>query len=156
MFIARFMIMLILSVLFVFPVNADANSTPSVYETVISETLDMWRDGHYEQLFEHLAKRGKISREQFVKKMQDAPVKPACCWQKMEHFQLLSEKKNSATVYVKIGLEGVPNQPDSVTREFKLLNEHGDWKMQMNDVMALAGVSKKKNKKKFHKVVRYH
>jgi len=120
----------------------------------MSETLDMWRDGQYKQLFERLAKRGKISREQFVKKMQDASVKPACCWQKMEHFKLLSENKNSVTVYVKIGLESVPGQPDSVTREFRLLNEHGAWKMQMNDVMALAGLSKKKTRKKFHKVVR--
>jgi len=154
MFVSRFVIILLLSILFVLPAGVYANSTPSVYETVMSETLDMWRDGQYKQLFERLAKRGKISREQFVKKMQDASVKPACCWQKMEHFKLLSENKNSVTVYVKIGLESVPGQPDSVTREFRLLNEHGAWKMQMNDVMALAGLSKKKTRKKFHKVVR--
>ena len=150
----RFVIILFLSILFVLPAGVYANSTPSVYETVMSESLDMWRGGQYDQLFESLAKRGKISREQFVRKMQDASVKPACCWQKIEHFQLLSENKKSATVYAKIGLEGVPGQPDSVTREFKLLNEHGAWKMQLNDVMTLAGVSKVKNRKKYHKVVR--
>ncbi len=156
MLIARLVIIVFLSLILIIPVSADANSTSSVYETAMSETLDVWRDGRYEQLFERLAKRGKISREQFARKMQDAPAKPACCWQKMEHFKLLSENKKSATVYVKIGLEGMPGQADSVTREFKLLNEHGSWKMQLNDVMALAGLSKQKNKKKYHKVVRYH
>jgi hypothetical protein len=156
MHLVKFVLFLWLSLLFFSPSSARADNSPSLYENTISETLDLWRDGRYEQLFEQLARRGKISREQFVRKMKDAPVRPACCWQKMEHFKLLSEKKNNATVYVKIGLEGGPGQPDSVTREFQLSNEHGAWKMQMNDIMALAGVSKKKNRNKYHKVVRYH
>ncbi len=156
MHLVKFVLFLWLSVLFFSPASARADNTPSLYENTISETLDLWRDGRYEQLFGQLAKRGKISREHFIGKMRDSNIKPACCWQKMEHFKLLNENKNSATVYVKIGLEGMPEQPDSVTREFRLVNEHGAWKMQLNDVMDLAGISRKQNRKKYHKVIRYH
>ncbi len=47
---------------------ARAVSTPGVLEQAMSDTLDLWREGRYEQLYDHLAHRGKTSREQFVKK----------------------------------------------------------------------------------------
>lgn len=154
--ISKVVINLILFLTLLLPVNATANSLPSSYESTMSETLELWRDGHYEQLFERLAKRGKTSREQFAEKMRHSTIKPACCWQKMENFRVLDEKKKAVTVYVKIGLEGQPGSQDSVTREFKLLNEHGQWKMQMNDITALAGITKKKHKKAHRKIVRHY
>jgi hypothetical protein len=113
----------------------------------MSESLDLWREGRYEQLYERLAHRGKASREQFVKKMRDASVHPACCWQKMENFRVLSERRTEATVYAKVGLEGTPNTDRSCTREFKMTHEEGTWKMQLNDVYSLAGLSAKKGKR---------
>jgi hypothetical protein len=106
----KFVITLLLSVAIFAPVSALAGNAPTQYENAVSETLDHWRDGRYEQLYGQLAKRGKTSREQFVRKMRDSSIKPACCWQKIEHFKLLSEKKSTATVYLKIGLEGMPGR----------------------------------------------
>ncbi|MEI6214779.1 MAG: hypothetical protein WCP10_11790 [Desulfuromonadales bacterium] len=121
--------------------------TPSaVLEQSMSETLDIWRDGRYENLFERLAHRGKTSREAFVKKMQGARMRPACCWQKMEHFKVLNEKKTEATVYVKLGLDGSLDGTSSSTREFKLTHEGGVWKMQLADIFSLAGLSGKKTR----------
>lgn len=114
-------------------------------EKAMSDTLDTWRDGRYEQLFEQLAHRGKTSKEAFVKKMQGSTIRPACCWQKMENFKVLNEKRTEATVYVKIGLEGTPGAADSTTREFKMTHQDGDWKMQLADVLAIAGVTGKKS-----------
>ncbi len=127
-----------------------AETAPSVFEQSVSETFDLWRDGRYEQLFERLSHRGRTSREQFVVKMRGTSIRPACCWQKMENFRVLSEKRSEATVYVKVGLEGVPGTNDSCTREFKLSNEGGAWKMQLNDIVSLAGVSAKKGKHTSH------
>ena len=101
----------------------------SVLEQSMSETLDLWREGRYEQLFERLAHRGRTSREVFVKKMRDTSIRPACCWQKMENFRVLNEKRTEATVYVKVGLEGTAAPSGSSTREFKLTHEEGIWKM---------------------------
>ena len=116
----------------------------TILEKTMSETLDTWRDGRYEQLFEQLAHRGKTSRETFVKKMRETATRPACCWQKMENFKILDEKRNEATVYVKIGLERASDAAGSMTREFKLIYQDGVWKMQLADVFSIAGVTAKK------------
>lgn len=121
-----------------------AAETVSPLEKCMSDTLDTWREGRYEQLFEQLAHRGKTSREAFVRKMQDSTTRPVCCWQKMEHFRVLNEKRTEATVYAKIGLEGAPGGAESATREFKMTHQEGVWKMQLADVFSIAGVTGKK------------
>ncbi|MBI2355416.1 MAG: hypothetical protein HYV06_10420 [Deltaproteobacteria bacterium] len=135
---------LLLSVLFLSISPASAETAPSSLEQAMSDTLDLWRDGRYEQLYERLSHRGKTSREQFVSRMREASIRPACCWQKMENFKVLNEKRTEATVYVKVGLEGTPGTADSCTRDFKLSHEGGTWKMQLNDIFSLAGISGKK------------
>jgi hypothetical protein len=121
-----------------------AAEAESPLEKSMSDTLDTWREGRYEQLFEQMAHRGKTSRESFVKKMRESTTRPACCWQKMEHFRVLNEKRTEATVYVKIGLEGTPGGAESTTREFKMTHQEGVWKMQLADVLSIAGVTGKK------------
>jgi hypothetical protein len=123
-----------------------AETTPAILEQAMSDTLDLWREGRYEQLFERLAHRGKTSREQFVKKMRDTSIRPACCFQKLENFKILNEKRTEATVYATVGLEGTPNIDESSTREFKLTHEENLWKMQLADIVAISGASGKKNK----------
>jgi hypothetical protein len=119
---------------------------PGELEQAMSDTLDLWREGRYEQLFDRLAHRGKTSREQFVNKMRDTTTRPACCFQKLEHFRVLNEKRTEATVYAKIGLEGTPNAAESATREFKLTHEEQVWKMQLADILSISGAAGKKKK----------
>jgi hypothetical protein len=140
-------------------VPGSAAETVSPLEKSMSDTLDIWREGRYEQLFEQLAHRGKTSRETFVRKMRETTTRPVCCWQKMEHFKILNEKRTEATVYVKIGLEGTPGGAESTTREFKLTHQEGVWKMQLADIFSIAGVTgKKKSGTKLHnrKISPYH
>jgi hypothetical protein len=125
---------------------AMAESSPAILEQSMSDTLDLWREGRYEQLFEHLAHRGKTSREQFVKKMRATSIRPACCFQKLENFKVLNEKRTEAIVYARIGLEGTPNSAESSTREFKLTHEENSWKMQLSDIIAISGASGKKSR----------
>jgi hypothetical protein len=127
-----------------------AGTDPSLLEKSMSDSLDLWREGRYDQLYDRLAHRGKTSREQFAKKMQGAAIRPACCWQKMEGFRVLNEKRTEATVYVRVGLEGLPNSTSS-TREFKLTHEEGIWKMQLSDVLSLSGATGKKGKRGYSK-----
>ena len=147
----RFAMVIMLLVLLVGNGFGNAAETESPLEKAMSDTLDVWREGRYEQLFEQLAHRGKTSRETFVKRMRESSIRPVCCWQKMEHFKVLNEKRTEATVYVKIGLEGTPGTADSTTREFKLTHQEGVWKMQLADVLSISGVTgKKRNSTKRH------
>jgi len=128
-----------------------AGQDTSELEQSMSETLDLWREGRFEQVFERLAHRGSTSREQFVAKMRGAEIRPACCWQKLEQFKVLNEKRTEATVFAKVGLEGSPHAQHASTREFKLTHEEGIWKMQLKDVMMLSGATTKKGKHGTHK-----
>lgn len=125
---------------------AGAETSAALLEQSMSDSLDMWREGRYEQLYEQLAHRGKTSKEQFVNRMRGTAIRPACCFQKLENFKVLNEKRSEATVYAKIGLEGTPTVADSCTREFKLTHEENTWKMQLADVLALSGAVAKKNR----------
>lgn len=148
----RIVIVLILLLNFMF---CDISSTyaetaASVLQQSMSDTLDLWREGRYEQLYERLSHRGKTSKEQFVARMRDSARRPACCWQKMENFKVLNEKRTEATVYVKIGLEGTPSPVESVTRDFKLSHDSQSWKMQLSDIFDLAGAGAKKKKRSYN------
>ncbi|MDD2580869.1 MAG: hypothetical protein PHR66_02635 [Desulfuromonadaceae bacterium] len=121
-----------------------ASEAASPLEKSMSDTLDIWREGRYEQLFEKLAHRGKTSREKFVKIMSDSTTRPACCWQKMENFRIINEKVTEATVFAKIGLDRTSGTSESTSREFKLTHQEGVWKMQLADVVSIAGVNGKK------------
>lgn len=140
----------LLFMLFV-PCLGCAEDSSSALEKAMSDTLDTWRDGKYELLYEQLAHRGKTSREAFVNKMQQSTIRPACCWQKMENFKVLNEKRTEATVYVKIGLEGATS--GATTREYKLTHMEGVWKMQLADVFSIAGITGKKSAKRHVKKI---
>lgn len=122
----------------------DAADSGSPLEKGMSDALDTWREGRFEQLYEQLAHRGKVSRETFVRNMRESSIKPACCWQKIENFKVLSEGRTEATVYAKIGLENAPLSAESFTREFKLSHQEGVWKMRLADVYSIAAVTGKK------------
>ena len=130
---------------------AGAETAAATLEQAMSDTLDLWREGRYEQLYERLGHRGRTSKEQFVERMRDAAVRPACCHNKLNGFKVLNEKRTEATVYAKVGLEGTPNVSESVTREFKLTHEENSWKMQLADVYSISGVTGKKKKHTAHR-----
>lgn len=122
--------------------GADQRNDPR--EQAISDALDLWRDGHYEQLYDTLSHRGSLSRERFAVLLKDAQVKPACCYQKLNGFRVISEKRTTAKVFAKLGMEGAPGTDSSQSREFTLDHEEGRWKMRLPDLKSLAGVTKKK------------
>lgn len=138
---------ILLTMLFVITVPPHVNAeTTTILEQSMSETLDLWREGRFEQLYERLSHRGGTSKESFISRMRETTIRPACCWQKLENFKVLSEKLNEAVVYVKVNLEGTSNPVASSTREFKLSRENDGWRMQLKDILQLAGTAGKKGK----------
>jgi len=131
------------------PVSAEAN--PYLLSNTISATLDLWRDNWIGQLYDSLGSRGNTTKEQFVEKLQGTSVRPACCWQKLDNFKVMNENRTEATVSAKIGMEVTDYifndnsnsikktcaTVEYITREFKLNNEGGLWKMQLKDVFSL-------------------
>jgi len=115
-------------------------------EQALSDTLDLWREGRFEQVYDRLSHRNGMSRERFATFLRDAASHPACCHQKLNNFRVISEKRTTAKVYAKLGMEGSPGTDSSQSREFTMDHEEGQWKMRMSDIKALAGLTKKKKK----------
>lgn len=127
------------------PATADHRTDPR--EQALSDTLDLWREGRFEQLYGILSHRRSMTRERFVEQMKDTPRRPACCHLKLNDFRLISEKRTTATVFARIGMEGGPGSAASHSREFTLDHEEGRWKVRLADITALAELTGKKKKK---------
>ncbi len=109
------------------------------------QILDLWRDGKYGELYERTIKGAKETRERFIARLDEAPLKPACCWEKMQDVRVTVKKDNEVTLHARIGLEGgVANE--SKTRSFKLVKEDGVWKASQADILSLSGAAKKKRR----------
>lgn len=134
------------------PLLADQRSDPR--EQALSDTLDLWHGGRFEQLYDALSHRSGMTRERFVLAMKDAAERPACCFTKLRNFRLINEGKTTAKVYAQIGMEGGPGSDGSKSREFTLDHEEGRWKMRLTDIKSLAGLGAKKTRTAHSK--RYH
>lgn len=128
------------------PSFADQRSDPR--EQAMSDTLDIWREGRFEPLYNSLSQRGGTSREQFVRLLKETSSRPACCFTKLQDFRVINDKRTTSKVFARIAMEGAPGNEASHSREFTLDHEEGRWKMRLNDIKKLSGASGKKNKRK--------
>lgn len=109
------------------------------------QILDLWRDGKYGELYDRTTGSGKESRERFAVRLADAPLKPACCWEKMQDVTVSAKHVDVVTIRARIGLEGGMGS-EYKTRSFKLVREEGVWKVSRADILALSGDAKKKKR----------
>ena len=109
------------------------------------QILDLWRDGKFGELYERTISSGKETKEHFVARLAGAPLKPACCWEKMQDVRVSARKENAVTLRAKVGLEG-GGGTEYKTRSYKLVKEDGVWKISQSDILALSGGSKKKKR----------
>jgi len=109
------------------------------------QILDLWRDGKYGELYERTIRSGRDTKEHFISRLDSAPLKPACCWEKMQDVSVTVKKEDAVTLRAKIGLEGgVSNE--FKTRSFKLVKEDGVWKVSRADILNLSGATKTKKR----------
>ncbi len=109
----------------------------------VEEILDLWRDGKYGELYERTVASGKKTKEQFGKSMAAAPLRPACCWEKMQEVKVSVQGDSKATVRAKLGFEG-GGTTEFKTRSFKLVKEEGAWRVSQQDILSLAEAKKTK------------
>jgi hypothetical protein len=109
------------------------------------QILDLWRDGKFGELYERTISSGKETKEHFVARLAGAPLKPACCWEKMQDVRVSARKENAVTLRAKVGLEG-GGGTEYKTRSYKLVKEDGVWKISQSDILTLSGGSKKKKR----------
>ena len=113
----------------------------------VEEILDLWRDGKYGELYERTVTDGKQTKERFGKSLAAAPLRPVCCWEKMQEVKISLKGDSVAKVQARLGFEG-GGTTEFKTRGLKLVKEEGVWRMNQNDILSLADASKKKKVRK--------
>ena len=117
----------------------------SSQEIDMLETLDVWRAGHFGDLYGKLLNRKK-SREEFIAIMKNSNVKPACCEKRIKYIEITKENVNTSKVYARIGVEGAGIS--TVSTSFILKKVNGKWLMSLRDIVKIANISKQKKNKK--------
>ena len=111
------------------------------------EILDLWRDGKLSELYDRTIQSGNQSKESFIARLSSSDRKPACCWEKLQDARIASQDERKTTLSAKVGLEGKDGSTEFITRQFKLQQESGVWKVSMSDITTLSGTGKKKTRK---------
>jgi hypothetical protein len=107
------------------------------------EILDLWREGNYPALFERTI--GKDTREAFARRLQNAPLKPACCWEKMQGATAAVKSATAVTVKATLGFDG-PGNTEYKTKSFKLLKDGDVWQVNRTELLTLAEARKGKRR----------
>ena len=110
----------------------------------LEEILDLWRDGNYGVLHGRTVSGGKESREGFVRKLEHAAFRPACCWEKLQDVTVSLGKGDTVSVRGRFGLEGGPSGTEYATRSVRLVRENGVWKASQSDLLSLSGGKRKR------------
>ena len=130
--------------------HTDSEIAGEVQKT-LEDALDLWREGRYEDLYERTVPSGKETRESFARRLKEAPLRPACCWEKLQQVRVTVKGATRAVLRGKVGLEG-PGDTEFKTRSFTLQREGEVWLVARNDLLALADAGPKKK----HKRRSYH
>jgi len=111
------------------------------------DILDLWREGNYAALYERTISGGSETREGFAKKLADAPLRPACCWEKIQELEVTVKDDSRVILRAKLGFEG-ESATLFKTRSFKLEKGKQGWQVSRADILSLAGTGKKKARHK--------
>jgi hypothetical protein len=113
----------------------------------VEATLDLWRDGRYEDVYRRCVESGRHSKEYFINHMAAAPRRPACCWEKLQDVNVTLKGDRRATLKARFGFD-TGTGTEFITKSVKLQRDDGIWKVVMSDLLTLSGTSKKVRGKK--------
>ena len=125
--------------------EATAAAAAAAHDLELS--LDLWRDGRLQELYERTIPGKGHGRESFARTLSGSFRKPACCWEKIREVQVTLKDERQASVRAKFGIEEPGTTTDYVTRSVKMVKEDGVWKVAMSDILKLAGGKKGKLRK---------
>ena len=108
----------------------------------VEKTLDLWREGRYEDVYHRVIESGGHTKEYFISYLAAAPRRPSCCWEKLQDVRVTVKDDRRATLKAKFGFDAGTGI-EFMTRGLKLEKEDGIWKIHMSEVLSLSGKGKK-------------
>jgi hypothetical protein len=125
-------------------------------EKAFEKIINLWKEEQYEELYDHgrLESQRLVPKQDFVRLMQDSPVRLQCCWATVQEVKGVTTSPTEVYVKAKLGYElfstivtdspAVSHRRLKATSTFKegtfLLNqEQGGWKIDLADLLSAAG-----------------
>lgn len=109
-------------------------------ERAFREAVSLWASERFEALWERgdTLTREMVSKEEFVFRMRDRALRPACCFRQVQELTVKFQTPQDAFVKAKMGF-------DSRTRgttfdtilTFYLRKEEGEWRVAVRDFLRL-------------------
>lgn len=106
------------------------------------EILDIWRAGDFGALYERTVPTGRQTKEGFAAKLAAAPLRPACCWEKMQDVKVTVHDESRVTVRARVGFEG-GGATEFKTKSIRLEKNDAVWRIHQGEILSLAGGKKK-------------
>jgi len=102
------------------------------------EILDLWRAWSTDELYDRVVPAVGSDRWDFVDQLNHSARRPACCWEKMQEVSFVYYNDTTVLLTAKLGIEVEGVGTRFVTRTFRLVKEHGIWKIPETDIISLA------------------
>jgi hypothetical protein len=121
--------------------HAQLHATESAaIESAFREAVSLWASERFESLWERgdSASRRSFSKEQFVFKMRDRALKPACCFRQVQELTVTLRTPEDAFVRGKMGFDSRSRGTTfDTTLSFSLRKEEGEWRVAIGDFLHL-------------------
>jgi hypothetical protein len=118
------------------PRAAESEATESAFR----EAVSLWASERYESLWERgdSASQRDLSKEQFMFRMRDRVLKPACCFRQVRELAVTLRTPVDALVRAKMGFDSrMRGTTFDTTLNFSLLKEEGEWRVAIRDFLHL-------------------
>lgn len=109
-------------------------------EVAFREAVSLWASERFETLWERAdaVTRQGVSKEQFVFKMRDRALRPACCFRQIQELAVTVQTTESAFVRAKMGFDSrTRGTRFDTTLAFVLRKEEGEWRVAASDFLRL-------------------
>ena len=104
------------------------------------EAVSLWASERFETLWEQAdaVTRQGVSKEQFIFKMRDRALRPACCFRQVQELTVTVQATESAFVKAKMGFDSrTRGTTFDTTLIFALRKEEGEWRVATRDFLRL-------------------
>ena len=109
-------------------------------ESAFREAVSLWAGERFETLWERAdtATQRGVSKEQFVFKMRDRALRPACCFRQVQELTVTFQTLEGASVRAKMGFDSRTRGTTlDATLTFSILKEEGEWRVVARDILGL-------------------
>ncbi len=109
-------------------------------ESAFREAVSLWAAERFETLWERAdaGTRQVLSKEQFVFRMRERPLRPACCFRQVQGLTVTVQTPDDAVIHATMGFDSrTRGNTFDVALAFSLRKEEGEWRVAARDFLRL-------------------